>query len=129
MLRTAIAIAAIAAGTGGALAEGDVALGKEVFEFRCTSCHSVGEEAKNGPTLSGLIDRPAASLEGFKYSDAMREAGQAGVVWNVETLTKFITKPRSVVNGSNMSFTGLHDPEDVANVIAYLDTFSPPPLQ
>ncbi len=87
------------------------------------------EAAKNGPSLNNLIGRPAATLEGFSYSPAMLEAGQAGVVWDVETLSKFITKPRSVVNGSNMAFTGLRNPDDVADVIAYLATFSTPPAQ
>ena len=126
MLRSTIAVAALLVSTAGTSAQ-DAALGKEVFDFRCTSCHSIGDETKNGPPLTNLIGRPAASVEGFKYSDGMLEAGQAGVVWDVETLTKFITKPRSVVNGSNMSFTGLRNPDDVANVIAYLATFSPPP--
>ena len=130
MVRTAIAIVALMVSTAGALAQGDVALGKEVFDFRCTGCHAVGSEgAKNGPSLNNLIGRPAASVEGFKYSDAMVEAEQAGVVWDFETLSKFITKPRSVVSGSNMAFTGLRNPDDVANVIAYLATFSPPPAQ
>lgn len=126
MVRIAIAAGALVLSAVGALAEGDVTLGQQKFEERCASCHSVGEEVKNGPTLVDVIGRPAASLDGFKYSDAMIEAGQAGVVWDIETLDKFITKPRSVVNGSNMSFTGLRDPNDVANVIAYLATFSPP---
>ena len=130
MLRALIAVATFAVSTGGALAEGDVALGKEVFDFRCTSCHAVGAEAaKNGPSLNDVIGRPAAGIEGFKYSAAMVEAAQAGLVWDVETLGKFITKPRSVVNGSSMGFTGLRNPEDVANVIAYLATFSAPPAQ
>ena len=129
MLRTAIVVAALVTTAGGAFAQGDVAQGKEMFEFRCASCHAVGEGTKSGPPLDNVIGRPAASLEGFKYSDGMIEAGQNGVVWDVETLSKFITKPRSVVNGSNMSFTGLRNPDDVANVIAYLATFSPPPAQ
>ncbi|MHA6691330.1 c-type cytochrome [Devosia sp. A449] len=111
------------------MAQGDVALGEQVFDDRCAGCHAMGEGAKSGPELKNLIGRPAASLEGFEYSDAMVEAGQGGLVWNIETLSKFITKPRSVVNGSNMSFTGLRNPDDVANVIAYLATFSPPPAQ
>ena len=126
MVRTAIATAALLIGAGGGLAQGDVSLGGQIFNDRCTSCHSVGGEPKNGPPLDNLIGRPAASVEGFEYSDAMIEAGKANVVWDIETLTKFITKPRSVVNGSNMSFTGLRNPDDVANVIAYLATFSPP---
>ena len=129
MLRTAIAIVALMASAGGVWAQGGAALSEPAFE-RCSGCHAVGSEAaKNGPSLNNVIGRPAASLEGFKYSDAMLEAGQAGVVWDVETLGKFITKPRSVVSGSNMAFTGLRDPEDVAKVIAYLATFSTPPAQ
>jgi cytochrome c len=78
------------------LAQGDVVLGEQVVRERCATCHVVGDTgATNGPHLNNLIDRPAASIEGFKYSAAMLEAG---VVWNVDTLTKFITKPRSVVN-------------------------------
>ena len=129
MVRIAIAIAALMVSAGGALAQGDVTLGKQMFQDRCAGCHTVDESAKRGPGLANLIDRPAASVEGFKYSDAMLEAGQAGVVWNIETLGKFITKPRSVVNGTTMGFTGLRNPDDVANVIAYLATFSPPPAQ
>jgi cytochrome c len=117
-------------GTGVALAQGDVALGEQKFSERCATCHSVGGVgATNGPRLDDVIGRPAASLEGFEYSDAMLEARQAGVVWDIETLTRFIAKPRSVVNGSNMAFTGFSDPNDVANVIAYLATFSTPPAQ
>jgi cytochrome c len=130
MHRTAIAAAALVVSSASALAEGDAAQGKLVFQDRCTMCHAVGEEAaKNGPGLNNVIGRPAASLPDFNYGPAMVEAGQAGVVWDIETLAKFITKPRSVVNGSNMSFTGLRNPEDVANVIAYLATFSPPASQ
>ncbi len=124
MVRTSFAIAILIAIAGGAGAQ-DAMPGRQTFEERCGSCHVVGEGSGNAPHLNNLIGRPAASLEGFDYSDAMREAGEAGVVWDVETLTSFITKPRSVVNGSNMAFTGLRDPEDVANVIAYLSTFSP----
>ena len=127
MYRTTAALIALVMTTGGALAQGDVALGELIFEDRCTSCHVVGEGTKNGPPLNDLINRPAASIEGFVYSDAMVEAGQAGVIWDIDTLSKFITKPRSVVNGSTMSFTGLRNPDDVANLVAYLATFSPVP--
>jgi cytochrome c len=130
MRRTAIAIAAIMANGGGALAEGDGALGEHVFEEKGAACHSMSEgEAKRGPGLSNVIGRPAASVEGYKYSDAMIEVAQGGLVWDRETLDRFITKPRKVVNGSFMNFTGLSNPDDVANVIAYLATFSPPAAQ
>lgn len=129
MVRTAIAISALMVSAGGARAQGDVALGEQMFADRCANCHAVGEGAKSGPPLNDLIGRPAASLEGFGYSDGMLEADEAEVVWDIEMLSKFITKPRSVVNGSNMAFTGLRNPEDVANVIAYIASFSTTPGQ
>jgi cytochrome c len=130
MVRTVIAIAALLAASGVALAQGDVALGEEVFADKCASCHSMDEgEAKRGPVMINMIDRPAATVEGFKYSDAMIEAAQAGLIWDLETLTQFLIKPRKVVNGSFMNFTGVNDPDAVANVIAYLASFSPPLAQ
>ena len=130
MRQIAIAVVALIAGTGAALADGDAVLGQQAYSERCATCHAVGDDPeKNGPTLNNLIGRHAAAIEGFNYSPAMLEAAQAGVIWDIETLTKFIAKPRSVVNGSSMAFTGYRDPADVANVIAYLATFSPPPAQ
>jgi cytochrome c len=130
MVRTVLALAVVTAGNAGAWAAGDAALGELVFADKCASCHSMsGEEAKRGPVLVNMIDRPAATVEGFAYSDAMKEAAQAGLVWDLETLGAFLTKPRKVVNGSFMNFTGLSKPDDVANVIAYLATYSPPPAQ
>ena len=127
MGRIFVAAVALIFSAGGALA-GDAALGEKRFAERCAMCHSIGgQAAKNGPDLTNVIGRPAASLKGFKYSDAMIEAAQDGVVWDIETLSKFIAKPRSVVNGSNMAFTGYRNSEDVDNVIAYLATFSTPP--
>lgn len=124
MLRTAVLLGAIVC-SGGALAQGDVSLGQQVFEDKCILCHSMTEgPPKRGPLLVDMIDRPAATVEGFAYSDAMREAAEAGLVWDLETLDRFLTKPRRVVNGSYMTFTGLNHPEDVANVIAYLASFS-----
>jgi cytochrome c len=135
MVRTAIAIATLMVGTGGALAQGDVALGEQVFK-KCTVCHAVGDGAKNkvGPQLNGVLGRTAGTLEGFNYSQAIKDAGAGGLVWTPETVGEFLTKPKDFVKGTKMTFMGLTKPEDVANVVAYLATFSPdfkppPPAQ
>lgn len=135
MVRTAIAIAALMVSTGGALAQGDVALGETVFK-KCAVCHAVGEGAKNkvGPELNGVFGRTAGTAEGFNYSPAMKDAGAGGLIWTPETVGQFVTKPKDFVKGTKMSFMGLAKPEDVANVLAYLATFSPdfqpaPPAQ
>lgn len=134
MVRTAIAIAALIVGTGGALAQGDVEAGKTVFN-RCGTCHAVGEGAKNkvGPVLNGVLGRTAGTTD-FSYSQAMKDAGAGGLIWTPETLAQFLVRPKDFVKGTKMSFMGLPKPEDITNVIAYLATFSPdfqppPPAQ
>lgn len=108
-----------------ASAEGDAAEGEKVFK-KCAACHAVGEDAKNkvGPQLNAVIGRTAGSLDGFKYSKAMIEAGEGGVVWDDETLHAYLEKPRDFIKGNRMSFAGLKKEEDRADVIAYLKTFS-----
>lgn len=131
MKRIAIALSLLLASFGGAFAQGDAAAGdaaagETVFK-KCAACHAVGEGAKNkvGPVLNEVFGRTAGTLEGFKYSPAMVKAGEEGLVWTHETLTEFITKPRDFIKGTKMAFGGLPKPDDVANVIAYLQTFSP----
>jgi cytochrome c len=126
MIRTATAFAVLIMGAGSALAQGDVTAGETVFK-KCGTCHAVGEGAKNkvGPQLNGVLGRTAGSLEGYKFSPAMIEAGEGGLVWTPETMTEFLVKPRDNIDGTKMAFPGLPNPDDIANVIAYLETFSP----
>ncbi len=101
-----------------------VARGEKVFR-KCKSCHEVGEGARNrvGPVLNGVIGRPAAAVEGFKYSRALQAAAQEGLVWSDETLSTFLADPRSFVKGTRMSFAGLKDEDDRKAIAAYLSTF------
>ena len=105
----------------------DVDAGANVFK-RCGACHAVGEGAKNkvGPELNELFGRVAGTLPDYSYSKAMVEAGQAGLVWDPETLAPYLRKPKEHVPGTKMAFAGLNNPDELANVIAYLQTFSPP---
>ena len=103
----------------------DLAAGEKLFG-RCKACHAVGEGAKNkvGPQLNGVVGRKAGELEDFKYSGAMTEAGEGGLTWNDETLAAYLADPRGFVKGNRMAFAGIKKEEDLANVIAYLKTFS-----
>ena len=88
----------------------------------------IGPKAKNrlGPMLNDIVGRRAASIEGFKYSKAMVEAAEGGLVWSEENLDKYLVKPREMVPKTRMAFPGLPKDEDRINVIAFLKTFSKP---
>lgn len=100
-----------------AAATGDVNAGKKVFK-KCKACHAV-KAGKNGvgPSLYKIVGADAGASEGFKYSKAM--AG-SDLVWDVETLSAFLAKPRKTVKGTKMAFSGLKKEADIENVIAYI---------
>lgn len=103
----------------------DVEAGKKVFN-KCRACHAVGEGAKSkiGPHLNDLFGRPAGTLEKFKFSKAMKEAGSQGMLWGDDTLSQFITKPRKFIKKTKMSFSGLKNEKQRADLISYLKQFS-----
>jgi cytochrome c len=116
-------IAAIAAAVLFAVpahAEGDAEKGAKVFA-KCKACHE-NEKGVNkvGPTLKGVVGRKAASIEGYKYSEAMLAKGAEGVVWDEATLAVYLPDPKAFVPKTKMAFAGLKKPEDVADIIAYL---------
>lgn len=121
---SAVAAAVLLSMPVAAYAAGDVAKGEVVFK-KCKICHQVGPDAKNlvGPIQNNLIGRKAASVEGFKYSDAMKEAADKGMVWTEENIDKYLADPKNFVPKNKMAFVGLPDAQERADVIAYLKTF------
>ncbi len=103
-----------------ALAEGDPVKGAKVFK-KCKACHTAEDEKnKVGPHLVGIIDRPVASVDGFKYSKAMTEFAADGKVWDVETLTIYLKKPKDLIKKTSMAFAGLKKDKDIENIVVYL---------
>ena len=97
---------------------GDPVAGEQQFA-PCSSCHTVtahGDEGV-GPNLHGLFGRKSGSKAEFNYSTAMKAAG---IVWNEDTLAKFLADPSALVPDNNMSFIGLQDAQARADIIAYL---------
>ena len=121
MIRAGLVAAAgvLLLGAGAAKAEGDAAAGEKVFN-KCKACHNA-EEAKNkiGPHLVGVVGREAGSLEDYRYSSAMQESG---ITWDEESLSAYLADPRGYVKGTKMAFAGLKKEEEVADVIAYLQS-------
>lgn len=116
LLSAAAAVAALVA-AGPASAEGKAEEGKKVFN-QCKACHSV-EAGKNGvgPSLKGVIGRKSGTVDGFKYSDQMKNAN---IVWSDEALEKYLKNPKEFIPGNKMVFVGLKKESQIADVIAYL---------
>jgi cytochrome c len=104
--------------TGMALAaEGDPAKGAQIFK-KCQVCHSIEKGVnKIGPSLHGVYGRKAGTLDGYNYTDAMKNSG---FTWDEATLNTYLTNPRKVVPGTRMVFVGLPKEQDRLDVIAYL---------
>ena len=117
-----IAVSLAALVSGAALAEGDPEQGAKVFN-KCKTCH-VADEEKNrvGPHLVGIVGRPAASVESYKYSPAMQESG---IIWEEEILDQYLANPKDIVPKGKMQFAGLRDEGERADVIAYLKSLTP----
>lgn len=100
------------------LAKADVAEGKVLF-LQCRACHSVeaGGPNKVGPNLHGVFGRKAGLAPGYLYSDAL---GKSAIVWTPATLDEWLARPSDFLPGNRMVFVGISDPQDRANLIAYL---------
>lgn len=98
-----------------AAAGGDPAAGETLYG-RCQGCHSI-DVNRVGPRHQGLFGRAAGGLEDYNYSEAMKASA---VVWNETTLDRFLAAPREFIKGTKMPFSGMKDPQERADLIAYL---------
>lgn len=101
---------------------GDAEAGKRVFAV-CRSCHST-DAGRNGlgPSLAGIVGREAGTIEGFKYSDAIKASG---VTWTPENLDSWLIDTAGFIPGNKMSQLfrpGVQDETKRADLIAYLAT-------
>jgi cytochrome c len=122
------AVAAEAGGeTGGAaavpiatlLATADVAKGEAVFK-KCAACHTIAQGGPNGigPNLWAALGKPHGHVAGFSYSDALKSVPGN---WDFEGMDKWLSNPKKYAPGTKMTFAGLGNPEERANLIAYLN--------
>jgi cytochrome c len=95
---------------------------------QCQACHNFQEGAgpKIGPDLYGVVDRPIASVQGFSYSAALKSKN--GGKWDFDALNKWLTKPSAFAPGTAMTFAGISNEKQRADVIAYLDSLSATPV-
>ena len=119
-----LVLAAVATGTmlPGSADAVDVKKGKKVYR-KCVACHSIkkGARHKIGPNLFGIVDSPSGNALGYTYSKAMKTAN---LTWDEATLERFIKNPKKLIQKTKMSFAGLRNYEQRANLIAYLKTLA-----
>jgi len=86
---------------------------------RCKICHSLDKGGPNrvGPNLFGIFGRKAGELPG---SNASAEMKQSGIVWDDETMAKFLRDPRAAVPGNHMTFPGIKDEATLVDLLARL---------
>jgi cytochrome c len=109
-----VALGALAVPASAGAVAGDPARGEELYNA-CTDCHSL-DKNDVGPRHRGVFGRKAGSLPDYSYSDALKSSN---IVWNEETLDKWLTDPQAFVPGVKMFFH-LDSAQDRADVIAYL---------
>jgi len=104
----------------------DAAKGEQVFK-KCTACHNAEPGGANaiGPALYGVMGKQLAAHPGFAFSDALKGVGGS---WGWDNMSAWLANPKKYAPGTKMSFPGLSNPEDRANVIAFLNARSAAPL-
>jgi cytochrome c len=121
-------------------ATGDAAAGEALFN-QCQTCHVVvndagetlaGRNARTGPNLYGVAGRTAGSVDGFRYSSSMTEAGEAGLVWDEAHFVEYVQDPTGFLRGylddnrarGQMAFR-VRSEDDAKNLYAYLASLAP----
>jgi cytochrome c len=120
LLALGVATPALAADPTKSLDQAMVAAGEVMFRQNCMACHSP-DPAKNtfGPTLVGVIGRPAGTLPRFAYSDALKASG---IVWTEATLRQWLADNEKLVPGTRMKHVSITDPAAQDFLIAYISS-------
>lgn len=101
-------------------ASADAGAGAKVFN-KCKACHKIDGTNATGPHLDGVTGRPVDAVDGFAYSGALEEHFD---VWSPANLYAFLEDPRGTAPGTKMTFAGIKDDEDRADLVAYLETLN-----
>lgn len=115
------------------LASADVAKGEAVFK-KCAACHNADQGGANalGPALYGTMGKALAGHPGFAYSDALKGVGGT---WGWDNMSAWLTSPKKFAPGTKMTFAGLSNPQDRADLMLFLNsrggtlTVPPPPAE
>ena len=94
----------------------NVIKGEKVFKRKCKICHSLTKD-KMGPALGNIFNKKVGSVEGYRYSKAMKNSD---IIWHDCTLDQFLTKPKKYIKGTKMNFSGIRKKSHRDAIIKYL---------
>ncbi|WP_407965625.1 c-type cytochrome [Bartonella sp. C271] len=105
------------------LKQGNLENGRKIFR-QCAICHASKPDGSNrvGPSLWEIVDRPLASVKNFSYSKVLR--ANSDKKWDFFTLDRYIQSPRQAFPGTIMSFRGIKNDQDRADLLLYLRSLS-----
>jgi cytochrome c len=107
---------------GGKKMMGDPVKGRQIFN-RCMVCHSIDAGVNHiGPSLHGVVGRPAGTVPKFSYSAANKKSG---ITWSEQKIYDYLKNPQAMVPGTKMTFPGLPKAQDRADVVSFLKQNSP----
>ena len=98
----------------------DADAGAKIFKTQCGACHAT-TAGKNliGPTLANILGRKAGTVPGFRYSEANKNSD---LTWTEKTLETYLPNPRALIPNTTMTYAGLKNETQRADLIAYLVT-------
>jgi cytochrome c len=116
-------LAAAAIGFAPAAQAQNADAGRTVYN-QCRACHTIDAGGRNGvgPNLHGIFGRKAGEAQGFRYSANLRTLAEGGLTWNEENLRRYLTNPKDVVPQGSMAFAGIRNPQQLNDLIAFLQT-------
>jgi len=125
ILPVAIIMLLLAASPLRAMAEPGNAINGERMYRACAPCHSLEPDRNmTGPSLADIWNRKSGGLPSFpRYSSVLKAAG---IIWNDDTLNEWIKDPQHFIPGNTMTFPGIKEPRQRADLLAYLKDASKP---
>lgn len=113
-------LALVSSGVAMPAAAADPEAGGKVFKTQCSACHAVVEGKKGiGPSLYGVVGRTAGTVADYHYSEANKGSG---LIWDEATLDRYLVNPRAVMPGTTMSYAGVKNDTQRADLVAFLAT-------
>ncbi|MEM7442617.1 MAG: c-type cytochrome [Pseudomonadota bacterium] len=105
--------------------DANIAAGEQTYRM-CVACHSLEADGPslNGPHLWRIVGRPVASVDGYPYSASLNAFAETSGVWDIAALNDYFENPMASMPGTSMIFRGIRDPDDRANLLAFLMSLS-----